>query len=800
MMKIIKRVLIYTFSTILFSILVLFGLIWIYKDELRDLVYQEIKSHLVADVKVEEVNFSAFDHFPDITVELKGISIDKTVKKDSVKLLTLEKLQVVVDTYRLITGEYEVKKVLLSNGSLDMHTDSTGVSDFKILRPKAQKDTSKIQLEMAVKLISFRDFKLHFQNDYKKMHLSLFIKHMKANVAIDTNKISGKLSGTFDSEQVTFRPGTFLANKIFHLDVDWRFLKHEKQLQFLASKLITDGDIYHITGGIDFPKEQTLTLKIKSKKANLLRTLRLLPEKFHRRFKKFESSGNFLIEGLVQTSLLPHHRPIVNASCVAQNIVIKKKGTPFEISKLNFKADFTIGDSGIAESAQLAIRGVKGMIAGEPFNAEIRLDNFKTPLLDLQLHSNIDFSKLDSDLIDDRFDYMRGKLKLDLNFKGEIAYFYEPDITDRPFVEGSALFTDAAFKLKKVDFPISHVSGSLNLADHVTKVNAFKICTGKSFFELNGFCTHLLASVVSKDIPFVVNAAVSSDMVEMRDFMHLSDQPKAIPVQKKVKLDTKIQKLSKTVLHALPDGVDFTFKGNFKKIVYHHFEAFNAETSLRLNNQVLNFTQKAEALEGRMLFTINMDASNDSWSKVNINANIKGVNIKKMFYAFENFKQEVLTTDNITGKVDLRMEMHYALSNQSHLDTNSLYSVVDFKIKGVELKHFEPLTKMSNILLKNRDLEHVQIEDLENRITLEGTTLHIPEMAVVSNVLFFYGGGTFNFTTQTLNAQCFVPLRNLKKHFKPDDTSVDAKRGVCIPVAISGKAKSLSVKMVNNTN
>lgn len=799
-MKIIKRILIYTFSAVLFLFCVLLGLIWIYKDELRELVYKEIKSHLVADVKVEAVNFSAFDHFPDITVELSGISIDKTIKGDTVKLLTLEKLQVVVDTYRLIIGQYEVKKVLLSNGSLDMHTDSTGISDFKILRPKAQKDSSKTKLEMAVKLIAFRNFNFHFRNDKKNMHLALFISHMKANVVIDTNQISGKLSGNFDSEQVTFRPGTFLANKIFHLDVNWRFLKHEKQLEFLSSKLIADGDIYHLTGGIDFPKEQTLTLKIKSKKANLLRTLRLLPEKFHRRFKNYESTGNFLIEGLVETSLLPHHRPIVNASCVAKDISIKKKGAAFEISKLNFKADFTIGDSGIAETAALGIHGIKGMIAGEPFSAEIKLRNFKTPILDLKLHSNIDLTNLDNDFVDDRFDYMHGKVRLDLDFIGALAYFYNPDMTQRPFVEGKLAFTDAAFKLKKADFDISHVSGSLKLANHVTQVNALKICTGKSFFVLDGFCTHLLASAVTKGIPFVVDASVTSDYVDIHDFIHKKSVPKILQKKKKVQLDTKIEKLSTTVLHALPDGVEFTFKGKFKKIIYHHFEAYDAETSLKLKDQSLDFTQKANTLEGKMHFAMNLNTNSNDKTKIKVKANIKGVNITKMFYAFENFKQEVLTAENITGKVDVKVDLNYMLDSKMNLDTNSLYAIIDFKLRGAGLNHFEPLTKMSNVLLKNRDLEHVQIEDLENRITLEGTRLYVPEMTVVSNVLFFYASGTFSFASQVLNAQCFVPLRNLKKHFKPADTAVDARRGVCIPVAIAGKAKNLTVKLSNKSN
>lgn len=801
-LKIFKRILLYTFLTILFSFFTLFVLIWIYKDELKELVSDEIKTHLIADVKVDNIGFSTIDHFPHITVELNGISIDKTVKKDSVKLLTLEKLQIVIDTYQLLIGHYEAKKILLSHGALDMHTDSTGLADFKIIRDKnLRKKDSKLQLEMAIKLIAFNDFKIRFRNDIKQMNLALYIKHMKANVSIDTAQIGGKLSGSFDSEQVTFRPGTFLAEKLFHLNVDWKFKKHDKQLEFISSELIADGDVYNITGGIDFPREQTLTLNIKSKKANLLRTLRLLPEKFHKKFRNFESEGNFLLKGQVITSLLPGHRPIVNASCVAQDVLIKKKGAPFEISKLNFNADFTIGDSGIAETAILGIHGVKGMIAGEPFSAEIKINDFANPFLSLKMHSNIDLTDFDTDLLDDRFDYMRGRMKLDLNFRGLFDYFLYPDITPRPFVEGSVAFSDAAFKLKKMAFDISHITGSMKLVNHITNVKELKICTGESFFELNGICTHLLASAMSKDIPFVFDASISSDLVQMDDFLSTKTKPKvALHKKKKADLDKEIQKISKEVAHALPDQVEFTFKGNFKKILYHRFEAFDAETYLTLKNQNLIFRQKANTLEGRMDFVLKMDASNSNHTKVNVKANIKGVNITKTFYAFENFKQQLLTDDNITGKVDVKVDMNYRLNQKMNLDTNSMYAVVDFKLRGAGLNNFEPLTKMSNVLFKSRDLEHVQIEDLQNRITLEGTTLYVPEMTVVSNILFFYASGTFSFKTQELNAQCFVPLRNLKKHFKPDHTAADSRRGVCIPIAITGKAKSMSVKLANNTN
>ncbi len=798
----IKRIIFWILGILLFLLISLFGVIWIYSDEMQNKVIEAINDRLITPITIQKVKFSPFDHFPNITLKLDQISLNKTVPSEK-KLFELEQLQVVFDLTQLIQGKYKVQNVVLHNGYIDIVTDSLGGKDFDIIKHDTlQKDTTKKSAKFKIELdnIHFHDFSFRMQNVRKKQHIALTLEKVHAKAVADTSIISGNINGSIFSEQITLRPGTLLEATPLHLKLNWDFNKETKQIRFISSTLDIAKDIYHITGGIDLTDNKMLTLDIQSTKVNLVRTMRLLPRKIAKKVDSLESEGNFLLHGLIKTSLIAGHQPYVNVTCAAQNVTIRRVHTPFELSKVNFNGSFVYDtdDTTKPKIEHLTLQNFEGIIANEKIKADFILTDFKKPHLHFNINSNIDFKQLELALDDKRFESMTGKAKLDLVYKGSLAHLTGKEINPMPFIRGAVIFDNVNIKLKKMHFPLNNIKGMISIKDSVSKIENLSLSTGNSKITLNGNSPRIISAILIDDVPIRINAKISSDLIDMRDFLgdtHMQKTGKQ-PKKKSSKKNTTV-----TANSFLPANTIINLRGDISKVQYRKFLAQNVKLNVSIKDQILNYTQQAQALSGNLNFKINVDARNPKASKFNMQAEMKQLDVSKLFYSFEDFNQHVLTSKQLTGYLNANIYMNYNFDSSLNIDTSSINTVIAFDLNQCSLTDFEPITKMSTFIFKKRDFEHLKLERMSNTLTVTGTTLRVPKMAIISNILYCYMEGQYNFTTKNMQAYLQVPLRNLKKNFKPEDTSNTAtKKGLNINVAVEGTPGKLKARLGHKSN
>ncbi|MCY1520960.1 hypothetical protein D9M68_557550 [compost metagenome] len=150
-------------------------------------------------------------------------------------------------------------------------------------------------------------------------------------------------------------------------------------------------------------------------------------------------------------------------------------------------------------------------------------------------------------------------------------------------------------------------------------------------------------------------------------------------------------------------------------------------------------------------------------NKFFIRSTISRVNVKEFFHAFENFGQQAVTSQNLKGLLSAKVNASGSITDKGVLVSRAMYGQVIFNLRQAALIGFEPLQKVQRLAFRNRDFNHITIDNMDGTLTLNGDKINISPMEVNTSVLNFNMKGIYGFNEGT-DIAMDIPLRNPKKN------------------------------------
>ncbi len=145
------------------------------------------------------------------------------------------------------------------------------------------------------------------------------------------------------------------------------------------------------------------------------------------------------------------------------------------------------------------------------------------------------------------------------------------------------------------------------------------------------------------------------------------------------------------------------------------------------------------------------------------NAQLRNINVSKIFAAFNNFGLKSPTDKNIGGTLTADVTMDGGVNTNAQLIPGDLKGYVKFNLQNGQLTNFEPIQKISQTIFKNRNFSNIQFADLHDLLEINGQSITVNRMEIRSSVLSMFVEGVYNMKTgPDLSIQ--VPLSNLKSN------------------------------------
>ncbi|MGI8891886.1 MAG: AsmA-like C-terminal region-containing protein [Bacteroidia bacterium] len=724
-MKLLKRLLLAFALIFVLFFSAAFIITAFYGDNIKSLLVTELNEQLIVKVEVKDIQLSFIRNFPFASVEFTAVRIEEaTDAKLKNSLVEAARISFVFNIINIFRENYSVRKLIIKDGHVNVYIDEQGNENFVIW--KTGTDTTKSDFEFEIEKLELINVKLSYVN-------------LKTNHTLLTDGSLGIIGGKFSSDNYVMSINTdmflhqfaandvkYLSDKATKLDVQLSINKPAGEYIFERSKINLADLIFSIEGKvIDGEKGIYTDLKIDASEAPLSGFLSVLPPQYAEHFRKYKSKGFVSFYSTMKGSFENNNTPDVSVEFKVRNGFLKPEKSPVALEHLDLRGTYA------NKPERLQIIAFTGDIAGRKIEGNVRVDDFKNPLLSFETQASFDLNYLQHFLSIDTLKEMHGELFVNTSFKGYLKQIPKKDFSELGKISASGEMTvnNGSFKLKNNPLDFKNFNGTVRFRNSDMEVSNFRGEISNSDFALTGICKNLLLFILSPDQHSKIEASLVSNNIDLNQLLQN---------KKTIEADT-------SYYLSFSPRLDCDLSVFIDDLAFRKFNASNIKGNILLKKQVLSASVLSfNAMDGSVNIRGDIDASKGRNITMKCDADIRQIDIHKLFFQMENFGQLTMRDKNLKGHVTADIHFSSVWSRDLVADMDKVYVKSNVKIENGELIDFEPMLALSRYI-KVSELKQIKFSTLQNSIEIKKQMIYIPQMEIKSNALNLTASGIHSF-------------------------------------------------------
>ncbi len=787
-MKKLKRYTIRIAGTILCLLLLcwlgLAAYVQLNKKTLLEKARTAFRSRLGGESEIGALDISFFRHFPSITVRLSAVTIrDSAWQHHHHDLLKAGEVFVSCNLWKsLLTRRVQLGRIDLEHGQVYLYTDSTGYTNTYLLRDrnpdKAGKsaDPPDIGITDMHFVMERQDKHKLFDFDIRQLHGSITMpSERQLHLVLDPEILVNSFA--FNTDKGSFIKGKTLSGR-FAIDYNTA----SKIVQFNKATVRVDGHPFVFTGRF-FPSvsPDPFILTIETEDVLWRQVTALLTPNIQQKLDQYDIDKPLAIHAQLDAGVADDSDPQIQVRTSVENATVETP--PGRFTEATFKASFTNewvhGEKRGDENSGIRLLTFTGRLLGLPLRSDsLVITNLKHPQATCDLHSYFALALLNDVTGSQTLQFTGGSGKMDLTYKGPLS---ETD-TSGTAVNGSLYLDSAALTYLPYQFRLTNGKGRLLFRDQDLIIDPLLMQVGTSRVKIKGIAKNLVALLDRNAENVGLDLSLSTPRLELEDVVALAGQSQT----------SKVKSKGNSVFGATFSRVDNLLKEGTihvgleaDNISYKKFTGAHAKADLIFDDHQIKLSRlTVEQGAGSMQLKAVLNRQGQRGvNPLALDAHLEGVDLPKIFIAFNDFGQDAITAKNLKGTLTADIIVNGALTDKVKVAPKSLKGTVNFTIRNGQLIDFAPIAQIHQKALKNRDLSEIRFTELKNELDVDSTTLTIHRMEINSTAFTLFAEGTYDMKTGT-DMSLQIPLRNLSKDrdkdIPPESRGNDGKAGLSV--------------------
>ncbi len=690
---------------------------------MKGIVIEQINKNLSVPIQVEDIHFSLFRKFPYASIDFSEISTNgsnyKSIREPLVKA---NHVYLMFNLFNVFGEHLKLKKIAISDARINCYVDAEGKTNFDIFKKDS---TKKESFNFEVEAIELNNVNFIFLDKIAGRDYQLNAK--KAQLA---GKFSEQVY-TLDAEGL-FYVQKFKINNLNYIDNKETIAKVSLQMnEQLGEYIINNATLQvsdlklDVTGNFKSQNPGTaININVKSNKAGLKELLSLIPGVYTEKLKNFRYDGDIYFNMRIKGTSDKEHTPLVNVDFGTNNASLKPLSSEYKLSNIKFKGNFISSISSAKPVSRLQLTGLEARLEGQPFSANLLIEDFNNPYIDLNVRSKINLEVLSRFYMPDTLESITGTVQLDAQIKG-----HSKDKTSWQS-NGSLTTQNVSFRIKGKDVAFTGFNAKFELLGNQLKVNNFRGNAAGSDFLIEGKFDNVLGYFLTKDEKVDGTAALTSRNIDLNEL--LEDKKNTSVADTSYRID-------------FSPRLNINIAMNVAMMTFRKFDAWQLRGNISLANKILTTQNLSlKTCEGTIALDGKIDASRNDSILIACDASINKININQLFYQLGNFGQNVIEDKNVNGKLTANIQFASTWSKNLHCNMDRIYVKSDLTIENGELNNFEPMLALSKYL-KGTDLNKITFSTLRNQIEIKNQKISIPSMHIQSSALDLTASGTHTF-------------------------------------------------------
>ena len=705
-------------------------LLWLFKDDIINMVIKEANAYLSAEVNVAEVDLVFWETFPDLSVDFKNVFIkdacDGSNNLDTLLYSDLIRLRFnPMDIWR---ENYTLKKLEVGKGTLQLKIDSLGENNYDIIRDSKSEGTEEFELNL--KQVEFTNFRLTYTNAATDQIYSTSIHHMTLNGALSSRKFT--TDATTHLRVVEARSGKIklIQNQEAILDLRLNVDLDSGKYIIPTSTVYISNLPFNFDCSVD---SASYALNLSGKNISIEDAANNLALDETEEVKKFSGSGKVLFNLSITGGMSSTEPAKINCDFGVSEATLTDPSSNITLRKIVIEGEYsnTLGP----KKEFLALRKVYFDTRGGPFKGKLKITEFDEPLIRGEANGFLNLSVIHRLFRLKKFKELSGKANVSARFsikaKPTLSNEFEYELQK---CSGEFLPHEMNIQLDDDRRVYRNINGKIYLRDDKIGLDDITCNLGKSDFRINGAFVKLVEYLSGRH-PLETSIEMESDFIDVSDLGSST-------VEDKIDLPREFM---------LPNDINGKVYLDVKKLSYRKHLFFDIMGNMVIGKRLLTFDRiNLKNAGAELKGDLRIEERSPEIFHVTTNAATRNIDMQKLFLEWNNFEQTVIMSDNISGKAQasVRLSAPFDLRNgilYSGIVAEAGLKLENGKLKGVDaFKEITSSLKESSVRLAlgkeninafEKKLLNLDFETLENSIIIRDGMIIIPEMSVHSSAL-----------------------------------------------------------------
>lgn len=729
------------------------------RGEIEQLVKREANAMLRARFDFERLSISLLRHFPNASVELRGMTLVGVERFEGDTIVAADRISVVVNPFSLLGDDgLQVKKVLLKEPSLYAHKLEDGAVNWDVMKPSESADETPVEdtpaveeetdgeassFRLALRDVRLSDASIRYADDSLQMYCS--VNPLDLRLQGDLSAVQSKLNLWLGMQHINVQMGPVKMLNDAEVEFDARvaadleknhFAFEKNTLRLNAITLSLDGWAQMLDEGA-----VAMDLKAGTEGVQFKEVLSLIPVFYTQDFKNLTAGGELDLTMWAKGELRGDQLPAFEVKGAVRDGRFQYASLPKAVTDIQVAA--RIANPGAAmdrtevELSKCALR-MAGNEASATFYATRLMSD---PLLRASFHGVVDLGAIHEVYpLEDM--QLQGIITADLKAAGAIS-----DLEKQRYEQLEAAGTFVVEKLR-LDMPslppVSLQRAAATITPRAMTLGELSLKVGESDLAANGqlsnYLGYLMRGTTLSGRLYVKSALL--DLNELLVAMASEETPaEAAPAAEPQAEEAAPVEGAMAV--TIPENLDLSLSADFERILFQKMvidgftgEISLADSALSLNKLALQLFGGKASASGRYAAKAGGDPAFD------LNMNLTGASFSRTFDQLEVVQKLVPIFEKTGGDYSLALDLSTRLDATLSPVMNTLNATGEIRSENIHLQNIEAFSALA-AALKYDKLKQIEAKDVKIRFTIkEGRVTTQPFDLKMGNATMTLAGST----------------------------------------------------------
>ena len=725
------RKLIWVF-TILIILLVASGFLFqsYYAEKVKSIVLHEINQQLAVGINVGDIEFTIFKDFPNASLRFSEVSSkqkDENQSKDP--LIKAKTVSILFNVWDIVSGDYTISKIQLSDAFLTIVDYGNGKNNYQLGKGTGQPEGEGANIN--INKIILKNVHILYINYPSDQEYLLQTAHSEISGQFSQKNYSLLIDGDIFSEHVKSGKASFLTKKNIKLSLLLKVDRKEHLYEIKKGKLSVSGLPLSLEGVVKGKqKSRTFGLSVVCEKTKLKSLLQEIPAQYLKPINGLGLSGKIGFSASIKGKFSGDNLPLIDLKFSVSEGQIKMPVSEMDLKNVALKGSFSNGDHRAPKSFKLSVSHFNAKLETGDISGKLTINNFVEPDISVEAKTNLELKELHRYFKFKEVEVVSGRISLDIAFQKKLYRFDKFTVSDfiSSRAQGAMSLKNGKFRLKDSHIDFHGFEGDFSFNNKDLIVDRLSGNLSTSDFTLKGKFKNLTPWLFMPDEKIVIDAGFTSANINLDELLLVINN-ETDPVYKL----------------AFNDRVKFDLRFEVDNFSFRKFRAENVKGDIGFKDRKLRLSETSfQSMDGNstvsgLIDGAHLPASGAGYGMTNnyllkCNADIRKVNIRKLFYQLGNFGQDNITSVNLNGEASANIYFVANMDTQLRISPESVYASSDIVIENGELMNYKPLYSLAKFI-KIDELKDIRFSKLQNQIEIKDRVIFIPQMEINSSTL-----------------------------------------------------------------